>query len=440
LASLTLFSIAAILVLVCGNTTVQVLIGACFLDVLGFCIINNISIRKQYIFYNLFSNLSLFMGFAMLSQNCGNNLNVNLSECMPQGYNFALWLILLSSIIKIGAFPFQGYFMSVASLTESRKNILCFISTPISGFLVLYKSLSLFPSSFNIDNILLFFAVCSITWGLIGGIFVRKLTYKKLYLNLILYGACLGFLSDNITYHWFTRELGVLFLLVFLQNNWLNYSRKHFVSILFLGLLSVIALVTSIIHIDSAKIAFYYVSSSVLTLSCVIPSLYSEGKEDMFFSKILLSFSFIALIFYYKIFMVEPSYWAGIYNNFVNVSYSETINKSVYYWAGIYAILIFIRPSRLWLRIYNNEKLQSADYFSSLICWLVVNPICFLGRILWLTIDFLIIERTFLSSLSECNNNIAKLYNNLAEFKIRNIIIFVLLGTIIIFSCYRWGL
>ena len=149
LSALTALNLAFLIMLITAQNSIQLLVGACFVDVLGFCIINNISTRRQYIFYNLLADMGLYMGFAMLWGDCETNQLSALSSCLiKQNNNPAPYLITLSAFIKSGMFPFQSYFLKTSYLSISRRNILSFLSTPISGFLILYHTIQIFPDNF----------------------------------------------------------------------------------------------------------------------------------------------------------------------------------------------------------------------------------------------------------------------------------------------------
>ena len=59
------------------------------------------------------------------------------------------------------------------------------------------------------------------------------------------------------------------------------------------------------------------------------------------------------------------------------------------------------RPGRCvsWPGAYEHEFIQTADLFSDFYRVFIIGPVKILGRVLWLTIDFLLIERTIINSL-----------------------------------------
>lgn len=415
LCSLISLNLAALIMLISGQNTIQILVSTCFIDVLGFCLIDNVPARRQYIFYNLLADMGLFVSFAMLWGDCETNLLSKLPSCLKQGHDFALWLIVLAAVVKSGLFPFQGYLMPTALLSESRRNMLSFLSTPVSGFLILYKVRQFFPSDFGLPQILQTVAAASVVWGLFGALLIKNLAEKKLYFNLMCYG--LGYAVLGHAEHALPPVLGLLFILNFLWSGSLSYTRKYFVGVLMTSLLLITGLVAAAGGCSDSLIVSGYKTAFVLAAGCVLPQLYSEGKENALPFCLLSAIGGGAVVFYL---------WPGI-------------TAEVYAWSGIFIILVLLRPWRLWRRFYANERLQSADGWAELLRCLFVVPVQFIGRILWLTIDFLIIERTLLSSLAESNRILARGYGYLHDSSARNIIVFLLCGLMIIGGCCWWG-
>jgi len=168
---------------------------------------------------------------------------------------------------------------------------------------------------------------------------------------------------------------------------------------------------------DLGIIQSAYIISFVISSGCLIPQLYSQGKEDCSMPKTIISLCCIIYILY----------------QYFNIT------ETVIYLFMIYLCLVFIRPYRFWGKIYDWQKLQKANYLSMLLHLLIVSPVQFFGRILWLTIDFLIIERTFLSFLTGCNQYLIKINTSLSVTRIRNTLLFIFCSLCMIFGCYYWG-
>ena len=71
-----------------------------------------------------------------------------------------------------------------------------------------------------------------------------------------------------------------------------------------------------------------------------------------------------------------------------------------YVYAG-FLLLIVVYPFRKLENLAELEALQEEDYFEKLYNAVIITPIKILGRILWLLVDFILIERTIISSLNQ---------------------------------------
>ena len=91
-------------------------------------------------------------------------------------------------------------------------------------------------------------------------------------------------------------------------------------------------------------------------------------------------------------------------------------------------LLTLVNPYRF---LPVNEQSISAshtDIFSRLFYGIFVLPVQTIGRVLWLMVDFLIIERTLLSSLAKCNDVLVQGFVFLHKRTYGNILLMLLVG------------
>lgn len=101
-------------------------------------------------------------------------------------------------------------------------------------------------------------------------------------------------------------------------------------------------------------------------------------------------------------------------------------------------ILLALRPYRWLQKSYNSSALQTADILSKTLYIIFAGPLHFLGRVLWLMVDFVIIERTILNSLTKINEWFASVFKKLHTPSIWNSLIFAVLGgMILLYSMVR---
>lgn len=412
LCALAVLHLAMIIMLVSGQNTIQILVSACFIDVLGFYLINNIAARRQYIFYNLLADMGLFMSFAMFWGDCSTNLLSKLPQCLAREHNFALGLLLLAAGIKSGLFPFQCHLMPLKALSAARRHILFFLSTPVSGFLILYKTYGFFAPSFNLPEVLLWWGGASIIWGAAGALWCGDMAAKKLYLCQMFFGltyALLGLKSGTLQPAW-AYVYGAAFLLCGLA-----HARG-----LWCGVWALAALMTANTAVWSGQISHEPLTFAyALTLAAVLGSLLPQLYRPIPIAKI----SLLAMLAVGACLL-----WCG----------RASLGAEAYAALGVFALVSALRPYRWWQKLYDNETLQNADGLSVLFHFCFVSPIHFLGRILWLTIDFLIIERTLLSSLSKFSAAFSKGYLWLHQTEWRSIVVFALAGAALIVGSFYW--
>ena len=404
--ALAALNLAAIVMLLCGQNTLQLLVATCFIDVLGFCAINDMTARRQYIFYNLLADLGLFMAFAMLwGANNTNQLQVlagkNINH-IPQ------YLMLISTVLKAGLFPFQGYYQQMITINDSRRNILIFLSTPIAGFSVLLKLMPLISGNIVCFYILSSCAILSFVWNVSGCLLMNNQNSKKLYINLSFYA--LAFLMALTEKENGLECFGKLLILHFLLSNVLHNGRKYLLAQYVVVMLLMSAIILISLHMSQSLIFQSYLLILMLITGSVmfrIPKVQIE-EQNIFF---LMT--------------------AGLVASYI---INEEMTSSYAFWGylGGFIVLLTGYPYR-W--IPDMKSIQTMDICSDLLYLLFVAPIEFLGRILWLTIDFLIIERTFLNGLSKGYAALQGIFERIHRLSLRNAILFWFLGIMVIIYC-----
>lgn len=410
--ALSCLNLASLLMLICGQNTIQILISICIIDILGFCLINNILARRQYIFYTLLADMAFYVACAMLWGNYKTNVLSEIAGSEIQGNDFALWLVIASFFIKSGLFPFQGYLMPTAVLSSSRRNVLYFLSTPLAGFFLLYKMQPILATHFIWFEYLTYAVYISLFWGAGSILVIKNLETKKLYLNLIFYSFAYGLILQNHS-NLGAEALGSLYILQIAVNNSFNMSQKRYGIICLFSLLQVCAFTMACGTLENTLMLQIYLAGVVMGIGALLYEVSISGKEEGQLGKTLISAICAASVIYLV----------------------KKVPENFYVILTAYILLMSLKPYRLFNRIYDSDRIQQSQGFSGILYLLCVDPILFLGRILWLTIDFLIIERTLLSSLTRFNEILIRLFRWLHQSKIWNIVFFMLVGLAIILYC-----
>ena len=99
----------------------------------------------------------------------------------------------------------------------------------------------------------------------------------------------------------------------------------------------------------------------------------------------------------------------------------------------MFGLLLVIHPLRGLSRFYADEELQLSEFFKRFYELLILTPITVLGRILWLTIDFVIIEHTIINSLSDMIKFLIRISQKIHQPQLLNYILLTLCGLGVVF-------
>ncbi len=106
---------------------------------------------------------------------------------------------------------------------------------------------------------------------------------------------------------------------------------------------------------------------------------------------------------------------------------------------GGWLLLFAVRPLRKLDRWYESDTVQEADYLNTLYELLIITPIKVIGRVLWLTVDFIFIERTIINSVQNALKFMIFIFRRIHSGTLGGAILFILLGFAVIWWSWRYG-
>lgn len=407
LNGLLLLNLAAVILVICAQNFMQLLTAVCIADVLCLFMINDIEGKRRYVFYNLLADMGLFTLFALIWKQTGSiSLSALSGYHQPGQYpELTVGLLLFCAFIKSGMFLFQGGFLNLAGLSFNRILSVSYCATPLIGILLLIKAYPLLGNVPYAPVVLELFGGLTLLWAFVGAISIDNLKDKALYFNLMFYALMVGLLSLGLN-PLLKLLPGLLLAGSLLNILWMmtavSASNELFVSnmgdfarplktVFVLALLLTFALVQGITEAAAPQNERWVYVFAVVLLTALAHVLYqiflgkTNADERVWaFLKnppLLFLFPVAAAV----VFMILQS---GFYH------------AGVWYVYAAFLLVLFSGPLRRLRRLYDSEAVQEADWFDDMYETLLVAPVKILGRILWLTIDFLIIERTIVSSLS----------------------------------------
>lgn len=404
-------NLAAIILMVCSENVIQLLTAVCIIDVLCLSMINDIEGKRRYVFYNLLADMALFSLFAVVWGQTGSFALADLDKYNQPSYypELAVFLLLFCVFIKSGMFLFQGGLINLSDLSFNRLKAVSYCATPAAGILLLIKAYPLLSVSAYSGTVLGLFAAFSIVWAFLGAVCIDNLKEKTLYFNIMFYALFIGLLSLGLENA--LNMIPMLLVLGYLLNSlWMmigiSASNEFFVSNMggfihslkisfFLAMLLFFALIQTLLKdvtIQNQWWIFGFLGSLLLAAAQILRQIFlGESHSDERVWAFLKNSSVLYLL--------PALIITGLIIRFENYYTLLT----VYVFAG-FVIIMVAGPLRFLDRVYEIDAIQEADWFDKIYETLLVAPVKILGRILWLTIDFLIIERTIISSLTGATN------------------------------------
>lgn len=410
--SLLSLNLAAFILLICAGDFIQLIVSSSIITVLGFYIINNFEAKKKYIFYNLLADMGLFTVFAVIY---GRLDTVNLDKLVRYAKtgnhkDLVAVLLLFSLFAKSGLFLFQNQLLDIGRLNFNRILFLSFNSTPLAALIILSKTHALLAISEYVQPLLLAIVIASVAWAFIGCLIIDNIKEKALYLNMMFYAFAFYVIGNHYeTALFITSRMVIAAYLLDVPLLWVNVaaSNEVYVSRMggFIRHLKLTFLFTLVL-------LWAYFSTA---LNVVLPA--DKLAAWLSIGFIVICYAHILRQIYFGTAKADNRVMALLKNNHVGMVFPVVILALLVIEAekgfnNIYNAYIFVALGGLTLlgitrffnRFCDTEFIQSGDWLEKIYELFILAPIRILGRILWLTIDFLFIERTIVNSLQHSVN------------------------------------
>ncbi len=445
LNGLVLLNLLSALMLVFAANYIQMLVAVGVSDVLVFSIINKVEAKKRYIYANFLADIGLVSIFAVILGQSGNIELGPLADYARLGHHkdFVAIMLLLCIFIKTGLFLFQGTYVGLRLLGFNRLNLIVFTATPLTGYLLLLKTESLLTISAYSYPLLKIFALASILWGAYGALIIDNLRQKAVYFALMFWGLVYAFAAFGSRLA--SLDFAMLLMAAFLFSQILLLisiaaSNENMVSemggfiknlkftfLLIVAILSAYFSALLMLQPDNLWLVWGYivlfglVSSQIIGQILLGESHADERVQAMLHNPPALMWlpaaCMAAGMGYY--FRIAPFYLVPV--------------------LGGWLLLFAVRPLRQLDRWYESDIVQEADYMNALYEWLIITPVKVIGRVLWLTVDFIFIERTIINSVQNALKFMICIFRRIHSGTLGGAILFILLGFAVIWWSWRYG-
>lgn len=444
--SASVFNLFFFIALICSENLIQLLICSAMISVAGFYLIHDFSAREKYVFYNFLADMGLFTVFAIIYGRMGNISLNELGKFSQSGAHRDLVAVLLlaSVFMKSGLFLFHNQFLDLAPIPFNRiLQILC-ASTPLAGVVILHKTMPLLSVSHYSVPVIQILSGASIVWGFVNSLVCDSIKKRCVYMSMMIYGYIYSLVSfgqlqtpeDMSPLIILAYVLGLNSLMIYLSSSNESYLSRMG------GFLS--------------RLKFTFLLSLIMAAVYILTVLREYNAENAAWNISLLACGIISLAhFYGRVFLGKSNAdeWVaamlkepGLYVSlpFLAISYwlinpHGDFPQNQWYWGGVFILLLFLRPLRRLDALADYEAVQDEDYIEKFYELIILTPIRILGRVLWLLIDFILIERTLISSIHDGTGLLIRLSSKLNGTTAWSWLLLSLSGIAVMFAVYFLG-
>ena len=348
-------------------------------------------------------------------------------------------MLLFAIGCKCGLFLLNGHYFSLKNAAFNRIICIMALSVPLSGLILTDKLRPLLQISDLTANILPWWSLLSVVPGLAGALINNNLKSKVVSLSLAVYAFMLPEVYFNsgrlqVMVPWmliFNTLAAVIFVIVsnaaseennmaYLGGFWRG-TKGNFV----LTLLLCAALGAGFASLNGGQGLMMFAAAYLAILALDIKMAYwGRPRAD----EKVMAFAQNAGILYWLP-LVAVSFWL-IWQN------TAWKNIAAYELLAVPAVLLAGMPV-LWLVRLGGMKIWQTDVLSGLYERLIILPLKFLGRVLWLVFDFVVIERSIIGTVSAAASALVTGVRKIQEARCSNYILSILSG-ILIMLVY-WG-
>lgn len=185
--SLLLFNLLALLMMVSSNNFVQLLSGMFAVDILAFLIMRDVDNSKSYVMLNFLADMLIFAVLAVINSQIGSLEIQEISRYRQLGHNldFTALCALASVFIKLGFVPFQCAFLPLRGIRFHRLQSIIFLTSPAAALILLQKFNMVWSFSAAFASVLSVICLFSAALNAAGLLFTDDIKAKTVCLQLL---------------------------------------------------------------------------------------------------------------------------------------------------------------------------------------------------------------------------------------------------------------
>lgn len=412
--AIILLNFVSMCLLIGSENYIQLITAVFVIDILGYLLLKDVDVSHSYVIYNFVADILLFMIMAL---SCGKLQSLELEyltkyQEISRHKDFVGVVTALILTLKTGSFMFHGYLLDLSKTGFQRLVAIELLFSPLAGIVLLLKMHELLEIS-PVGKITLL-SVCwlSLTVGMLNFILLDSIKKKIIYLDMCFYSSLIPLLINGefvwrkifSEYYLIAGVINFTMLqLFFYQNNeefiskMLNVLKikKRRLKMIIIQLVLVMNIFFSVMCKIKEETGTDWLLGLAVILSCGVavmanhlchsPYIFAGNKQKNEPSVYLFSALWACFIGFGTWFWQAYSLYNMLFIMFsIGIIVLSGINK----FRKVYEINI----------IQNNEISRKFFFY------IVVNPVVYLSRILWLTGDFVLSEKIVTAGVSGMNH------------------------------------
>ena len=431
--TLILLNFVAMILLVSAHDFLQLMFAGCLFSLIGFYMPETIAAKKRVFIYGFFAEMAVFTALSIVYGSTSSVSLNTLADYAESGRHKDLTAFLVAAAVacKSGFLLANGQYLSFRNESFSRIISVMFLSLPVSGLLLLFKLTPLVTASPVACRFFEGWAYASVGAACVAAVCDNSLKSKALGLSLAVYAllAARILVAPQALY-----ALPILLSAAFA-----------------ISLVLLLALTAASGEDDAAHLGgFWRLTKINFLLTILLAGAVAAlllGQGIWFESALILAFAAGIKEIYLARASVDDKVrafaknagWLYIVPIFLGCGgiLSQIPAQKLPEWGvlcSLFAAGLLLWPTGLLLKI-GAARLWRTDICGILYQHLIVMPLKWLGRILWLAFDFVVIERNIIGSISSLEGMAVSLLHKMQENVVWSSLLGILAGLAAL-ACY----
>ncbi len=431
LNTLLILSLVGFILLLSSHDFLQLMFASCIFSLISFYLPDLMLSKKSIMLFNFLAEMSMFMALAIVYGKIDSVNLVDLHKFVNNGWHKDLVTFLLIFAIgcKCGLFLLNGHYFNLKYVSINRIADIIIFTSPLSGLILLAKLRPLFDASEFSSYVIPYWCGLSIIINLGISLFNNDLRIKLISTSLSLYScASMIIYNDSLKLYSLIPIVLISLFLVILFFIVIENSAQPETTVFRLGglwrsnkldfslaIVLVISLSSWLLQYPTNLITKIFIAFFIVSIFMIVKMVYwgTSAKEGTANIGLLYSLPIVCiclfLIYYLK--------------SWTNIDFYKLNLVSL-------ALFIFI-PHKIFIKI-GTSSIWRNDVLTKFYEILIVYPLKFLGRILWLAFDVVVIERSIIGSISMVTSSIVSGLHKLQEVRWINFLLGLILGLILL--------